>query len=187
MKKLLLFATLLLAFAHLQAQYEESEEKKGFDKNKLFVGGNFGLSFGDYTLINVSPLVGYRFNKYLAAGGGVNFLYSSERYRYTIPEYRQEYGVVGLNVFGRVYPIQWIFAQIQPELNYVWSKYKFYDGTADERIDPKFVPSLIGGLGGVIPMGRGAMVVMIQYDLLQQSGNPYGNQIFWNIGYNMGF
>src|ERR1044071_10430388 len=99
MKKwLLVLGVLILAFGTASAQ-EEEEPKKGFDKGKLVVGGNFGLSFGDYTIINVSPQIGYRFNQYFAVGAGPNFQYSSFRYRYYSPEYRQNYGVVGLNVF----------------------------------------------------------------------------------------
>ena len=74
---------LLLATLQLTAQEkEEKEEKpKGFQKENLFIGGNFGLTFGDYTLINVSPQLGYRFNDYLAAGFGINGQYVSDRLR----------------------------------------------------------------------------------------------------------
>ena len=40
---------------------QDSETKGGFDKSKLFFGGNLGLAFGTYTIVNVSPLVGYQF------------------------------------------------------------------------------------------------------------------------------
>jgi hypothetical protein len=53
----------------------KDEKEKGFQKDRLFVGGNFGLSFGNYTFINVSPQLGYRFNRFLAAGAGVNLQY----------------------------------------------------------------------------------------------------------------
>jgi hypothetical protein len=63
------------------AQDEEPAEPKGFQKEKLFVGGNFGLTFGNsYTLINISPQIGYRFNRFLAAGLGINGLYISEKH-----------------------------------------------------------------------------------------------------------
>ena len=49
-------------FQIIQAQDEEPKQK-GFDKSKLFFGGNFCLSFRMYSFVNVSPQVGYMFNK----------------------------------------------------------------------------------------------------------------------------
>jgi hypothetical protein len=176
----LLIVTLALT---VRAQDEEEEPKKGFDKEKLFYGGNFGLGFGsNSTNINISPQVGYRFNKFLAAGAGVNFVYAS--YKYDWLGYKENYGVAGLNIFGRVYPIQYILVQLQPELNYVWGKIK-YNGGAEDAIDSRFVPSLLGGAGAAIPLGqRGALLVMVQYDILQRYLNPYGEKPFLTIGFN---
>ena len=168
---------------------DEPSEPKGFDKSKLFVGGNFGLSFGDYTFINISPQLGYRFNNYVAAGAGLNFQYSSLRYRDNAGNsaYRSAYGVTGLNVFGRVYPIQYLLLQVQPEMNYTWGKYKYYNGQPDEKVNGKFVPSLLLGGGAVIPTGPGAMVLMVQFDVLNNPRSPYGTRPIYNFGYNVGF
>lgn len=176
---LAIFSTL-----HLTALAQDEEEpSKGFDKEKLFFGGTFGLGFGsNNTLVNVSPQVGYRFNRYLAAGAGINFIYSSYKYG----GYKTNYGVTGLNIFGRVYPIDYAFLQLQPELNYNWGKHKFDDGT-EEKLEGKITPSLLGGVGAAIPAGRGAFLIMVQYDLLQDARSPYGNRAFYNFGYNFGF
>jgi hypothetical protein len=184
-KKPLLIVLLSILAASTFAQDEE-EEKKGFDKNKLFFGGTFGASFGSYTFVNVSPQVGYRFNKFFAAGTGINFIYSSAKYDYYTPPYKDEYGVVGLNIFGRVYPVQFLVIQAQPELNYTWGKIKFYDGSIpDQKLDPKFVPSLLVGGGVAIPMGgKGAMTIMYQYDVVQDPRSPYGTGAFLSIGFN---
>lgn len=187
---LLSFTIICLAIQLNAMAQQDPEPKKGFDKDKLFIGGNFGLSFGDYTLINVSPQVGYRFNRWLAAGAGPNFIYSSTLYRYdpSIDNYRTNYGVAGLNIFGRVYPIEYIFLQLQPEANYTWGKIKFYDGTPNIKLPGQIVPSLLGGVGGVIPIAEnGALIVMIQYDLLQNVRSPYGTRAFYGLGYNIGF
>ena len=183
---LLLF--ILLSTCSLFAQ-EEVEEKKGFDKSKLFYGGNFGLSFGDFTVINVSPQLGYRFNNFFAAGAGVNFQYSSIKYRdfYGNTSYKTSYGVTGLNVFGRAYPIQYIFLQVQPEMNYVWGKYKYYDGQPDQKLNGELVPSLLLGGGAAIPSGRGSFIAMVQFDVLNNAKSPYGTRPIYNFGYNIGF
>jgi hypothetical protein len=189
MKKFLLTACLFAMFSVVAVAQDEEKEpvKKRFDKSKLFFGGNFGLGFGNIsTLVNVSPQVGYRFNRYLAAGAGINFIYSSYKYEYE--GYKEQFGVTGLNVFGRVYPIQYAFLQLQPEANYTWGKYKFLDGnTPDYKLPGKIVPSLLGGIGAAIPAGRGYFIVMAQYDLLQNERSPYGSRAFYNFGYNFGF
>jgi len=189
MKKYLLTACLFVlcgVVAVAQDRGEDEPEKTGFDKSKLFFGGNFGLGFGNVsTLVNVSPQIGYRFNRYLAAGAGINFIYSSFKYEYE--GYKEQYGVTGLNVFGRVYPIDYIFIQVQPEANYTWLKYHFYNGEPDEKLPNKIVPSLLGGLGAAIPAGRGYFIVTANYDLLQNERSPYGNRAFFNFGYNIGF
>jgi hypothetical protein len=78
-----LILMLVLATAGVWAQEgDEDEGKKGFQKEKLFVGGNFGLAFGNYTFINISPQLGYRFTNLFAAGMGVNGQYVSFKERY---------------------------------------------------------------------------------------------------------
>lgn len=189
MKKIpLLLLFTLVSACSLFAQ-EEAEEKKGFDKSRLFYGGNFGLSFGDYTIVNVSPQLGYRFNNFFAAGAGVNFQYSSIKYRdfYGNTSYKTSYGVTGLNAFGRVYPIQYILLQVQPEMNYVWGKYKYYDGQPDRKLNGELVPSLLLGGGAAIPSGRGSFIAMVQFDVLNNIKSPYGNRPIYNFGYNIGF
>lgn len=189
-RKYLMLVALLVTLFQISASAQDRDEESsgGFDKSKLFFGGTFGLGFGsNQTLVNVSPQAGYRFNRYLAAGVGVNFIYSSYRYRFYSPEFKENYGVAGLNVFGRLYPIDYLFLQVQPEANYSWGKYKYYDGTPDDKLPGKVVPSLLGGAGAAIPAGNGAFLIMVQYDLLQNVRSPYGNRAFYNFGYNFGF
>ena len=168
---------------------DEPEIKAGFDKSRLFIGGNFGANFGDFTLINLSPQLGYRFSNFLAAGAGVNFIYSSIKYRNynNDVESKAAYGVTGLNLFGRVYPIREILFQVQPELNYTWGKYKYYDGRPDDKLSSTFVPSFLVGAGAALPTGRGAFMAMLQYDVLQKDRSPYGTKPFLSLGYTMGF
>src|SRR5688572_26824270 len=177
-----LFIVSLLVLALHTAKAQEDEDapvQKGFDRSKLFFGGNFGLSFGNFTLVNVSPQIGYRFNNTFAAGAGVNFQYSGFRTRYenSIYDYKESYGVAGLNIFGRIYPIDFVLLQLQPELNYTWGKLRFYNGAPEQKLEGKIVPSVLAGAGAAIPAGRGVFLAMLQYDLLQQERSPYGSKV----------
>ncbi len=192
MKKHLLAVVVLLSLtATLRAQEEPVEPKKGFQKEKLFAGGYFGLTFGDYTLINISPLVGYRFNQLFAAGLGINGQYvSSKNWDVNGDPYKTKEGIVGLNVFGRVYPIPQLMLQVQPEANYRFGKFVYYqeNPVQEYKMDAVIVPSLLMGGGVVLPSGgRGAMIISIMYDVLQRENSPYGNQPVYSFGFNIGF
>ncbi len=188
-KNLIIIGIICLLCTKVKSQELEEEPVKGFDKSKLFFGGNFALNFGNITIINVSPQVGYRFSRGFAAGAGVNGQCSSFRTRYVdgTTASRENYGVAGLNIFGRVYPINQILLQLQPEMNYTWGRYKQFNPTFEQKLEGKIVPSVLLGAGAVIPAGRGAFLAMIQYDILQNERTPYGNRVFYNFGYNMGF
>lgn len=191
MKKYFISVCVLLLTISSFAQERVEKEKKGFQKDNLFLGGNFGLTFGDYTLINISPQLGYHFTQHLAAGVGINAQYVSykERDYYTNdPVYKTAQGVAGLNIFGRVYPIQYLMLQVQPELNYVFGKQIFYQPPPRQEynLDAVIVPSLLVGGGAVIPAGRGSFIAALFYDALQKENNPYGKRAILSFGYNVG-
>jgi len=183
MKKITL--ALMFAFA-LSQSFAQDEEKYndgsgGFKKENLFFGGNFGLSFGNYTQIIVSPQVGYHFNKYFAAGAGINVQYVSQKYYdYNGNDlYKINQGVYGFNLFGRVYPIKQAFIQVQPEFNYVTSKLKFEDGNIPTQKYTNVAPSLLMGVG----VGLGGAYISVMYDVIQNKYSPYSNKPFINIGF----
>lgn len=178
---------LIITLALMQAaSAQQMDSPKGFDKSKLFFGGNLGLNFGTYTIINVSPQVGYHFSPQFAAGAGVNYIYYGYNDHYNQLKYAQSYA--GLNVFGRFYPIPQFFIQAQPELNYVWGKVKYYGSDQSaSKIPTQFVPSLLLGGGAAIPAGRGAIVISVLYDVIQNVYSPYYHQAIYGLGYNMGF
>lgn len=186
MKRLLILLLIISAAmaqtVHAQDEPEETPQK-GFDKSKLFFGGNFGLGLGSRSSsIIISPQAGYRFNSHFAAGAGVNFNYYSYK---NIFEERTRYGYAGLNIFGRVYPISYLLLQAQPELNYSWGSVKYPTDNITQKLKGQLVPSLLLGGGAAIPTGgNGALLLMIQYDILQEARSPYGNKAFFTMGYN---
>jgi hypothetical protein len=189
MKKIFAFALCLACMVTVAFGQQESE-KQGFDKSRLFFGGNLGLSFGDYTIINVSPQVGYRFTDMFAAGAGINYIYYNYKYYASDGSLfeRDTYSYAGLSVFGRLYPIRQFFIQVQPELNYVWGTQKFYYPSETQyKLPSQFVPSVLMGGGAAIPAGNGAVTISVLYDVIQNSLSPYYHQAVFAFGFNIGF
>lgn len=188
MKKTLLSVMLALVSSLAMAQYQAAPEPSVSGINeRLFFGGNFGLSFGNSTFVNVSPIVGYKINDYFSAGGGVNFIYSAFTTRdgYGNKLYTDSYGTAGLGIFARVYPVRFLFAQARPEMNYVWGKIKYYGSNpAEQKYPGKWVPSLLVGGGVAMPAGRGAIMLSLQYDVVQDKRSPYGTKPFVSVGFN---
>src|SRR5579863_1259320 len=179
------FGLLIITMGIMQYSTAQDSDGKGFDKSKLFVGGNLGLAFGTYTIVNVSPLVGYHFASVLAAGVGLNYSY----YGYDDGFYTSKQTYAGMSIFGRVYPIQHAFIQIQPELNYMWAS-QVPDGgqSLPELKTNQFVPSLLMGGGAAIPTGaNGAITISVMYDVLQNTWSPYYHQAVYGFGYNVSF
>jgi hypothetical protein len=188
MKKFCFAALLLLGSLYVCAQ-EGSEEGSG--QNKFFAGGNFGLAFGRFTMVGLNPQVGYRFNRYLGAGLGLNLVYASQRERdpFTRQDYRKVVqGITGLNTFVRFYPTQRFLVQLQPEANYIFGKQIFYQPVKETyKLDAEIIPSFLVGGGMVTPTPRGAMLFTVMYDVVQNPASPYGSRPIVNVGYNFNF
>lgn len=148
-----------------------------FDASKLTFGGNLSLQFGDYTVVGISPQVGYDFNKYFTAGAGLGYTYYKDKYY----DYKWNASYLSFDLFGRVYPIEYIVLGIQPEISRMWQTVKWNDGY--KQSESKFVPSFLVGVG----LRFQGMIAMIQYDVVQDKNSPYGDNIFYSVGYTFRF
>lgn len=93
-KYILLIFIIFISFTHkATAQYLENNPTT---KERIFVGGNIGISLGRYTNIMLDPNVGYRLTNRLSVGTGLNFAYLS--YRYNNSNYKTY--VYGGNLFA---------------------------------------------------------------------------------------
>src|SRR5688500_601092 len=87
-------------------------------QEKVGVGGNVGLRFGDITYVEASPVAGYRLTSFLMPGVGMSYRYISYRY--------SNYGrysnhVYGGSVWMRAYVASMVFGYAEYEvLNGEW-------------------------------------------------------------------
>lgn len=154
-----------------QAKQPEIKKESGFDKRKLIVGGHLGLGLGsDYTFIDVSPQIGYQFSRYFAGGGGINYTY------YKSYDWSRNY--LGMNLYARITPIQYIAFQVQPEVYRMWDNY--YNNS-------EIVPCLLVGAGVIIPAGKGGISMMLYYDLIQDKYSPHNSRLIYSVGYIFSF
>src|SRR5262245_12495917 len=112
MKKLqrlfILISFILSCSADLSAQFPDGDSFW----DRLYFGGNFGLQFGDQTLVDLSPLVGYRLTEKLSVGVGATYIYYhfEDPYHY-YPSYSTH--IYGGSIFTRYYFLENIFGQVE--------------------------------------------------------------------------
>ena len=139
--------------------------------------GNIGFDFRDtYFHLSVAPQIGYSLTNFLIVGGGVSYDY-----------YNNKNGFVrhtaGVNVYARAYLLEYITFHVQPEGYMQW---RFADGKAVGSGTTG--ASILAGAGLTYPVAsKGYVSAMVFYDILQRADSPYGNRIFYSVGYGFRF
>jgi len=177
MKKTIpLLLTLQLIFAlKFTAQDSISRRNtppKAFQWGKVFVGGNIGAQFGSITVVNVSPIIGYRITERLSAGFGLTYIY------YNYKAYNFSSSIYGGNIFGRFYILENVFAHAEYELLNLDS-YDF-PGTRT-NIENIYVG---GGFRQAIG-ARSFFTIMALWNINESKYSPYGNPII-RMGFSIG-
>ena len=178
MKKVVLsvFVLIIVQALYAQDRYDDDYgENKGFKKENIFLGGAISLGFGSGSFaVGANPEIGYSVAKWLDAGLVFNINYYSQTY-YDYFGYGQDLKSSSFNygggVFTRVYPLPFLFVQLQPEYNWISYSNKYSD-----LIDKSTVSagSLIGAIGyGQRIVGQGSYFFMIGIDLLNDKFSPY--------------
>ena len=142
------------------------------DRTKLRFGANIGLSLSkNYTYLGIGPQIGYQFNKYFMSGTGIKYYHLKRNFSDT----ERKNNLLGLNVFGYVYPVKFITLFAQPELNYIWSNITYNTGVKVKNNG--FAPSLVVGAG----LKLGYNHITINYDLIQHSNSPHPEGFYLGI------
>lgn len=140
-------------------------------RSRIFTGGNFGLQFGTFTFVDVSPLVGYRLTEKIQGGIGITYRYFSDNLN------NFSTSMYGGSVFARYFILDNLFAHTEYEvLNGEW----FYG----ERFNVTSI--FVGGgysqrLGGTVFAN-----ILILWNINESIYSPYQNPVF-RAGIGMGF
>ncbi len=178
-KILLTTIIISLSYAHTHGQ-----EGGGFDRSNLVTGGNLSLQFGNYTVIDVSPILGYRFTDKIMAGvGGIYQYYSYKDPNFSAFNFQTD--IYGGKLFGRYYFLDFLFAHGEYELLSLETEY--FDPLNMRHTGKRFnVHSVLVGAGYAQLVGRNsAIYLMVLYNLNETVDTPYSNPVF-RIGFDIG-
>lgn len=187
---LLLFAMLLTISESYGQYYENVADKK---PNRWFFGGNFGLSAGSITYIEVAPQVGYRLTPKLSVGSGIKYQYFNDS--------REDYGlssfethVYGLNIFSTYS----LFNNLEETLNIagiggilLHAEYeglslerKYFDYPAFPDNGRMWLSNYLVGVGLRQPLGeRSSVNIFFLWSIDPPKVSPYSNPTI-RIGFN---
>ncbi len=161
------------------AQTDQKQEKKKFDKNKLYYGGYVNLSFGKYTVIGAEPLVAYKLTPKLSLGGKLSYEYVKDK------RYDEDYSTsnYGYSLFSRFR----ITPQFYAHAEFSHRNYElFYLNGESER---KWVPFLYLGGGISQPISKNTWFnAQVLFDVLQNENSPYKDwEPYFSVGFGVGF
>lgn len=151
-----------------------------FSADRVYFGGNLGASFGYFTFVDISPLVGYRFTERFTAGLGATYIYIKSNY------YDYETSFYGGRIFSRYFITESIFAHAEQEV----LRGKFYEPTNDFRLNSHTIGNTYigGGYQSKIGMNSGVFILVL-YNLnssfYSKQINP-SDPIVIRIGFNIG-
>jgi hypothetical protein len=158
--------------------------------DRVFFGGGFGASFGDYIFISVSPIIGYRISDRLSAGLRMMYQYTTFEY-YVSPLDKERYNGhdFGAGPFARYM----IYGPVYLQAEYEYLNYNalYTDGTNRRTSFDSFMAG--GGLAQ--PIGRNAAFFMtilynFSYQNFDKTGvfrHPYNSPWVFRIGIAAGF
>jgi len=179
-KRLLLFILLGLLSIQISAQYYEKPKEKPSFRDKIFFGGGLGLQFGNVTLVDVSPIIGYRVTERFHTGIGLTYSYYNDKRFATDIDYSAYAG----SVFTRFFITESLFAHAEVEaLN--TEIVTFNSSTlAIVKRERKWIDSYLVGGGYYQRIGqRSGVYMLVLWNLNETEFTPYSNPVF-RIGFS---
>jgi len=174
MKRLLLLMVMVCSLqAYAQREFDPEGEPKFTDR--LYFGGNFNLQFGDFTIINISPLVGYMVTNRFSVGPGITYQYLKGEAidLFTGRIFSYDTNVYGGRLFARYNITQQFYAYSEYESLRV--EFPNENGTGLEK---DWIPGYFIGGGVFQPVGgRAGLGLSVLLNLLHDNRkSPYNSQ-----------
>ncbi len=175
MKRIFTITLILLMGMSVFAQFEQYETQEvGRTKttkkdtagigSRLVFGGDFGLQLGTYTLIKVSPAMGYYLTSYLMPGVSFTYIYSSNKL------YHTRGNIFGGSAFLEAFPLG--FAVIHAEYERLWVNFSYTN-------QPYWTESYLAGVGYRQQIGRKGMInYLVLWDFNYSGNTIYSNPRF---------
>lgn len=167
--RILLLIIIVVSSIEVYAGNDDEPDVKDLSfKERLFVGGHIGLQIGDFTFIDVSPLIGYRLTNNLSAGLGLTYQYFHYRhFGYGTHTY-------GGNIFARYTVIPQAFIYAEYEMLNLESSYFDLDGR-----DRFWEYNYFLGAGYRVRLGRKAYFnLMLLYNFNKDSYIYFDDWVF---------
>ena len=125
--------------------------------------------------IGVNPEIGYSFNRWLDAGITLNINYFSQNAT-TFSNIRYRNFNFGGGPFLRLWPVNFLFIQAQPEYNWVSSSQKDVINNISGNYQSQAGSFLLGVGYGTKILGSHYSYISLMIDVLQNYNSPYRDQ-----------
>ena len=159
------FSLLILFFSISLTGFAQSDLTSRKFGDRLFAGGDVGLTFGTVTFINVSPLLGYRITDDFSAGVGGTYQY----FKQSFDGAEFQTSIYGGRVFARHAILEDFFVHSEYEILNLEVADAFGFATGRQNIPFLYVG---GGVRQSIG-GSSYFVGMVLYDVIQNRLSPY--------------
>ncbi len=154
--------------------------KKGFDINRMFLGGSVDVSFGGLSgygsssnfQFGLQPQVGYSIAEFFDAGILLNYNFQKAKF-FNGETIKVRGNVLGAGVFARIHFARQFFAAIQPEYNFSSIKVINQNSGLTSKDKYKAPSLLIGGGYGGRNIGESGFFTTLMIDVLGNVNSPY--------------
>jgi len=182
---LLAFLTICISETSAQA-YDEGgnysnnvrKNRLKLDKDRTYIGGGFGASFGNITLVEIAPSFAYLFTDNLLAGISTRYIYYQEKIRFNTQTVTFKTNIYGGGPFVQYFFTEEFLGHAEIEILNLEDFRR-----PNKRINITSI-FLGGGYRSYISDNAFASILLL-YNINDDINSPYSNPVL-RVGFNIG-